>query len=146
MSNWETAARTLAERLAADGVLATGWWEAFAQVPRHVFLPGVPLPAAYANEAVVVQQRLATAVGGGGLCLPTASASQPGAVATMLGWLDPQPGWRVLEIGTGTGYTTALLCHRLGPDNVVSIDLDPQLITTATATLSQLDMHPRLRP
>ncbi|HET9256535.1 MAG TPA: methyltransferase domain-containing protein, partial [Pseudonocardiaceae bacterium] len=36
-----------------------------------------------------------------------------------------------MEIGTGTGYNAALLCHRLGAENVYSNDIDPELIKRA---------------
>jgi protein-L-isoaspartate O-methyltransferase len=42
---------------------------------------------------------------------------------------DIQQGHQVLKIGTrtGTGYTAALLAHRLGAENVVSIEIDPEI-------------------
>ncbi len=49
-------------------------------------------------------------------------------MARMLTLLDVHAGHRVLEIGTGTGYNAAMLCHRLGSDNVAS--LDPSFLST----------------
>lgn len=40
--------------------------------------------------------------------------SQPFTVAMMLEWLDPKPGERVLDIGSGSGWQTALLAHVVG--------------------------------
>lgn len=48
----------------------------------------------------------------------SSSCSMPYMVFAMLDILDPQPGERVLEIGTGTGWNAALLAHRLGDDQV----------------------------
>ena len=76
--------------------------EAFRAVPRHLFLPGMPLNRAYADEAVAVQ-----AVDG----VTTSSASQPSMMAIMLDQLDLRPGHRVLEIGAGTGYNAALMAR-----------------------------------
>lgn len=45
--------------------------------------------------------------------------SQPSTVATMLGWLDPQPGQKVLDIGVGSGWSTALLAEMVGPEGAV---------------------------
>ncbi|WP_424188459.1 methyltransferase domain-containing protein [Actinokineospora sp. G85] len=50
----------------------------------------------------------------------------------------------MLEIGTGTGYNAALLCHRLGADKVVSVDLNPDLVTTARNALAALGHTPVL--
>lgn len=49
----------------------------------------------------------------------------------MLAALDAQPGMRVLEIGTGTGYSAALLAHRIGAPNVTNIEIDPRLAAHA---------------
>jgi protein-L-isoaspartate O-methyltransferase len=63
------------------------------------------------------------------------SSTEPALMAHMLGLPDIHDGQKVLEIGTGTGYNAALLAHRLGPDNVTTIDIDPRLIQTAKAVL-----------
>jgi protein-L-isoaspartate O-methyltransferase len=56
----------------------------------------------------------------------------------MLTALDVELGQRVLEIGTGTGYNAALLAHRLGAENVVSIEIDPGLAEAARANLASV--------
>ncbi|MGH3915986.1 MAG: rRNA adenine N-6-methyltransferase family protein, partial [Pseudonocardiaceae bacterium] len=80
----------------------------------------------YSDSTLVVQRRLARE--GGVAALPTSSSTMPSLMIDMLEALDVREGHRVLEIGTGTGYNCALLAHRLGGDNVVSIDLDPTLV------------------
>jgi protein-L-isoaspartate(D-aspartate) O-methyltransferase len=60
----------------------------------------------------------------------------PSVMLALLTALDVHEGQRVLEIGTGTGYTAALLAHRLGGDNVVSIEIDPALAQQARANLA----------
>lgn len=96
---------------------------AFRAVPRHLFLPGLPLAAAYADEAVAVQR-----IGG----VTTSSASQPSMMAIMLAQLAVRPGHRVLEIGAGTGYNAALLAHLVGPAGAVtSVDIDAELVGSA---------------
>jgi protein-L-isoaspartate O-methyltransferase len=67
-------------------------------------------------------------------------------MAVMLDRLDVRSGHRVLEIGTGTGYNAALLCHRLGPEHVYSIDIDPNLIDLARGHLSEINLDPHLAP
>jgi protein-L-isoaspartate(D-aspartate) O-methyltransferase len=144
VTEWRSLAADLAAKLAEEGALTPDWRMAFEQVPRHVFLPGHPLEVAYANDAVTVQQRPAEVLGGNRIDLPTSSASQPAVVAVMLNRLDTRAGMRVLEIGAGTGWNAALLCHRLGEHNVVSIDLEPGLVDAARTALASLGYRPTL--
>src|SRR5262249_16623337 len=97
----------------------------------------------YSDAALVVQATpAADVVDPNGL--PTSSSSMPSLMAGMLEALDLQPGHRVLEIGTGTGYNAALLCHRVGDGHVTSIELHPDLAASAQATLSSLGLHPEV--
>ncbi len=74
----------------------------------------------------------------------TCTSSQPTLMATMLEELAPDDGDRVLEVGTGAGYNAALLCERVGPDSVTSIDVDPVLVDQARAALGHLGYTPTL--
>ena len=65
----------------------------------------------------------------------TSSASAPSVVAKMLTTLDVEPGMRVLEIGTGTGWNAALLAHLLGAENVTTIEIDPVVAEHACTVL-----------
>jgi protein-L-isoaspartate(D-aspartate) O-methyltransferase len=66
----------------------------------------------------------------------TSTLSAPIIVASMLKEMHLEPGLRVLEIGTGSGYNAALLAELVGdPSLVTSIDLDPGLTDEATARL-----------
>ncbi|MGI5254143.1 methyltransferase domain-containing protein [Actinacidiphila glaucinigra] len=62
----------------------------------------------------------------------------------MLEDLEVKDGMRVLEVGTGTGYSTALLCHRLGDDLVTSVEVDPNVATRAATSLAQTGHIPHL--
>ena len=102
---------------------------ALAEVPRHLFVPGVALPEAYADEAIVTHRD------DGGI--PTSSSSQPTIMALMLDQLAVRPGDRVLEIGAGTGYNAALLAYLAGPaGSVVSIDIQPDVVAAAREHLA----------
>ena len=98
--------------------------EAFERVPRHHFLPGVPLETVYADDAVVTHDE-------GGI--PTSSSSQPTLMARMLAQLDVRAGDRVLEVGAGTGYNAALLAT-LGAA-VTTVELQPEVAAAAATHL-----------
>lgn len=162
---WQERARALADSLAERGVLRSEVWRAAVeQTPRHLFVPAgtdvtdsdtvAPeadvnawLDRAYSDVTLVVQRRphpLTQAADGPGAALPTSSSTMPSLMIEMLEALDLRDGHRVLEIGTGTGYNAALLAHRLGGRNVVSIDIDPDLVHAARQRLDELDHSPML--
>src|SRR4051812_42335265 len=62
--------------------------------------------------------------------------SQPTTVAFMLELLDAQPGDMVLDIGSGTGWTSALLAHIVGPEGkVTGIEIMPSLVEQSKKNL-----------
>lgn len=154
-TDWHNRARALADRLAAGDVLGSGWRVAFERVPRHAFVPffyddlglrvdsGNPkyLDAVYRDTSLTTQR---IRVAGADLVVPTSSSTMPSLMARMLTMLDVADGMRVAEIGTGTGYNVALLCHQLGAENVASIDIDPEIVDAARVRLARLGWHPHL--
>ncbi|MDS1272686.1 methyltransferase domain-containing protein [Lipingzhangella sp. LS1_29] len=74
----------------------------------------------------------------------TSSSSAPSLVFDMLRLLDPYPGDRVLEVGTGTGWTAALLSAYLGAQQVTSIEVDEQIAAQAKEHLDRAGFTPRL--
>ncbi|MGH3856228.1 MAG: methyltransferase domain-containing protein [Pseudonocardiaceae bacterium] len=140
MTDWQPLATAMTEKLIVTGELNDpAWQRAFTDTPRHVFVPDHSLADAYSQDALVTQWRTADEMGNQ---RPTSSASAPGAVAVMLERLDMGDHHRVLEIGTGTGYNAALLCHRIGAANVYSIDIDPALVVQARLALKNLGYQP----
>ncbi|WJD99196.1 ATP-grasp peptide maturase system methyltransferase [Streptomyces antimycoticus] len=153
--------RALADRLQETGVLTHPRWRATVEaVPRELFLqPGVFLPTdgarwrpvtalgtdpkewskiAYRDESLVTQldgHLMADQAVGPVPGVPTSSSTTPVTVVGMIEALDIEDGHTVLEIGTGTGYSTALMCHRLGEDNVTTIEVDPGVAARADAAL-----------
>jgi protein-L-isoaspartate(D-aspartate) O-methyltransferase len=103
--------------------------EAFARVPRHVFVPEVGAAAAYRDEAFVIKYDDDG--------LPVSSSSQPAMMAIMLDQAGLRRGHRVLEIGTGSGYNAAVMSAVVGPRGQVStVDIDAELVGRARDSLA----------
>ncbi|MFJ3976199.1 ATP-grasp peptide maturase system methyltransferase [Streptomyces sp. NPDC090021] len=167
----QTMASALAENGApAD----PAWREAVEKVPRHRFVPGFYLPAdvrdgqgltvwepvtaeldygrwlaaAYTDTTLITQfdgdepdwKQPSPRHGGA----PTSSSTLPSLVIRMWADADVREGHRVLEIGTGTGYSTALACQRLGSAAVTSIEVDPHRLSQAADALYGLGYTPAL--
>ena len=167
----ETTAARLRTRLVAalhaEGVLPDPRWRtAFTDVPRHVFVPryfharenegwhavGVGdadwLEPVYEDRVLVTQlddedRWQAIRESGPVPGSPTSSSSMPTIMAVMLEVLDVADGHRVLEIGTGTGYNAALLCHRLGDGLVSTVDVDGVVVSAAADRLAEIGYRPR---
>ncbi|GAB3554638.1 protein-L-isoaspartate O-methyltransferase [Actinopolyspora lacussalsi] len=154
-TDWTWRAERLAAELETRGDLTDPRWKtAVAAVPRHVLVP-----EAYQQDTGGAWHHLTTD-SGKGLELayspttlvtvlderdhPLSSGTKPDLIVRMLETLDIDDEHRVLAIGTGTGYTTALLCHRLGDRNVRSVDIEPRLVDTARDRLAGLGYHPAL--
>src|SRR5260370_23111591 len=120
--------RTLLESLCLGAVcLSPAVERALLGVPRHLFGPGVPLRAAYADIAIPSHWEDG---------VPVSAASQRAIVALMLEQLRVEPGMRVLEVGAGTGYNAALLAELAGPHGrVVTLDIDAEIVAEARAHL-----------
>ncbi|MET9290969.1 ATP-grasp peptide maturase system methyltransferase [Streptomyces sp. NPDC003077] len=163
----------LAARLADGGWLRSPAWRAAVEaVPRHEFVrcfyrqtdaPGLttwtPVTAdllgveewlrqAYADDTLITQfdgQEIdwtdpEPVVG----AHPTSSSTLPALVVHMLEELRLHDGMSVMEIGTGTGYSAALMCHRLSPGRVTSIETDPDVAARARDALKRCGYAPRL--
>ena len=64
--------------------------------------------------------------------------SQPRTVEAMLRLLDVRPGQTVLDVGSGSGWTTALLARLVGPDGeVLGLELEPELVAFGRANLGR---------
>ncbi|MEU8526435.1 ATP-grasp peptide maturase system methyltransferase [Streptomyces sp. NPDC048629] len=169
MSDDDKALRlALAERLAAGGHLLTApWRSAVETVARHEFLGGGfferadgPGPTAwrpvmpddpqwlqrcYDDESLVTQIAgtiVPRDIRGEIMRSPTSSRTLPSLVVRMLEDLQVADGHKVQEIGTG--YSTGLLCARLGDDLVTSKEVDPDVAAAAAVALGACGYFPDL--
>jgi protein-L-isoaspartate(D-aspartate) O-methyltransferase len=113
--------------------------------PNDGSVTATPVNTAECFDLVYSTETLITAVESRyGTVVPISSSTTPDLMIRMLEALDIHEGHRVLEIGTGTGYNAALLAHRLGDERVFSVDIDPDLVTTARQRLADIGHHPAL--
>jgi protein-L-isoaspartate(D-aspartate) O-methyltransferase len=101
----------------SDAVMA-----AMAKVPRHRFVPLLQESSAYDNRPLPIGEGQ--------------TISQPYIVALMTELLDPKPGDRVLEVGTGSGYQAAVLAELVA--KVYTIEIVEPLARRATQLLGEL--------
>ena len=120
---YEVERRDMVRRqLASRGINDRSVLQAFERVPRHLFIPEHEQHNAYKDHPLPI-----------GL---GQTISQPYVVAYMLQKLAPRPGNRVLELGTGSGYQTALLTELAC--RVYTVEVIPELAESARRTLDRL--------
>lgn len=147
----------LVEDLVARGEIhSPAWRQAFAEVPRHLFVPRF---YRYTGEGRLVfdsadperyddwlhevyRDVVLNVLWDEQHPLVNSTSSMPSKMAQMLEALDLDAGHRVLEIGTGTGYNAALLCERLGSDRVTTVDIDAGLVEAARERLAMAGHSP----
>jgi protein-L-isoaspartate(D-aspartate) O-methyltransferase len=117
--------RMVEEQLVARGIRDPRVLEVMRTLPRHVFVDPALLARAYGDHALPT--------------LEGQTISQPYIVARMLELAEISPEHRVLEIGTGSGYQTALLARLAA--NVFSVERLPPLLRTAQKRLESLGIR-----
>ncbi|GGJ56571.1 methyltransferase domain-containing protein [Streptomyces brasiliensis] len=161
---WNTHAAHLADEATDDG---SRWRPLVANTPRHVFVPRwwerqdgtwtlcAPRPdneawlhGAYRDRSLITRVGPLHADHAGPddhpEGRPTSSATLPSLVVQMFQHGRLQDGQDLLEVGTGSGYGTALAAKRLGENRVTSLDVDPYLIDAARDRLGSLGLKPTL--
>jgi protein-L-isoaspartate(D-aspartate) O-methyltransferase len=116
--------RALVDRLRERGITDAAILKAFEEVPRHEFLPEAVWHRAYEDAPLPI---------GFGQ-----TASQPSLQALYMQLLELRPADRVLEIGTGSGFQTAVLARLV--DRVHSMERIADLSLRARASLDRLRM------
>ena len=125
----DARARMVQEQIAARGVTDERVLDAMRQVPRHEFVLPAHRERAYDDTPLPIEAEQ--------------TISQPYIVALMSELADIQPGDRVLEVGTGSGYQAAVLAQ-LGAE-VLSIEIVEELARTAKARLQRLGYTVKVR-
>jgi protein-L-isoaspartate(D-aspartate) O-methyltransferase len=122
-AGWQARADAMVrEQIESRGVRDARVLAALRAVPRHRFVPEAYRESAYGDGPLPIGHRQ--------------TISQPYIVAVMTELLRPQPGDRVLEIGTGSGYQAAVLARLVR--HVYSIEIVPELAARARASLEEL--------
>ncbi|WP_340106794.1 protein-L-isoaspartate(D-aspartate) O-methyltransferase [Rhodohalobacter sp. 8-1] len=121
--------KKLAEEVKNKGIQDDRVLQAIETVPRHIFVDSALENRAYEDSALPIG------------CGQT--ISQPYTVAAQTEHLNVQKGDKVLEIGTGSGYQTAILCF-LGAD-VYSVERHEPLYLKARDILKELGYRPQLK-
>ncbi|MBX2860827.1 MAG: protein-L-isoaspartate(D-aspartate) O-methyltransferase [Vampirovibrio sp.] len=120
---WSNAARQMVkDQIQTRGIKHPQVLAAMASVPRHRFVCDDMASQAYEDHPLGISEGQ--------------TISQPYMVALMTEALDPRPGESVLEIGTGCGYQTAVLCELY--DHVYSVERYPSLSKESQACLGNL--------
>jgi protein-L-isoaspartate(D-aspartate) O-methyltransferase len=99
---------------------------ALRNIPRHEFVPESELDYAYNNEPLPIMKNQ--------------TISQPGVVTRMTEWLDVRDGQKILEIGTGSGWQSAILSYLVGKGSVYSVERHPELVKFAQKNLKKLNI------
>jgi protein-L-isoaspartate(D-aspartate) O-methyltransferase len=120
-----TSPGSLAILLATRGIHDARVLEAFRKVPRARFCPAGSLHLAYEDEVVPLAEG--------------STLSQPFVVAAMLEALGLRGGERALDVGSGSGFTTALLAHLA--KQVCGIESDPDLLRASEERLQALGLR-----
>ena len=117
--------QTLLNQLRSQGIADERVLDAISRVPREKFVDEAFEHKAWENVALPIGQGQ--------------TISQPYMVARMTELLELTPDLRVLEIGTGSGYQTAILAHLV--HHVCSVERIKGLQWQARRRLKQLDLH-----
>ena len=124
---YRTAINDLIIHLKNSKFLTDGRVEsALRNIPRHEFVPESELDYAYNNEPLPL--------------IKNQTISQPGVVTRMTEWLDVRDGQKILEIGTGSGWQSAILSYLVGKGEVYSVERHPELVKFARENLKKLNI------
>ncbi len=124
--NWDAMRESMVrEQMERRGIRTPAVLKALRETPRHLFVPEALRRSAYNDHPLPI---------GHGQTI-----SQPYIVASMTELLGVRPGDKVLEIGTGSGYQTAILARLAG--RVYSMEIVEPLAKEAAARLKEMGLR-----
>jgi len=114
----------VSDQLRRRGILNRSILATFEEIPRHLFVSGVDTAEAYSDQPLPIKAGQ--------------TISQPYVVALMLEYLDLQPEHSILEIGSGSGYATAIM-SKLCKD-VTAMEVYAELLEDSRNVIKQLGL------
>jgi len=119
--------KLLLDELKQQGISDFQVLRAVENIPRHLFVPERMREEAYANYPLDIGHRQ--------------TISQPYTTAFMLQVLELRMNDKVLEIGTGSGWSTALIAYITNPGKVYSIETIEELSTFARKNIKKVKLN-----
>ena len=101
--------------------------EAIRKIHRHEFVPIADKEKAYEDTPLLIMK--------------SQTISQPSVVSRMTEWLDIKEGQKILEIGSGSGWQTAILSYLVGHGKVYSIERHAELAEFAKKNIEKLGIN-----
>jgi protein-L-isoaspartate(D-aspartate) O-methyltransferase len=112
------------EQLVKRGIRHPRVLQAMLDVPRHLFVPPASQNKAYEDGPLPIESNQ--------------TISQPYIVASMIELIEPQPVFRVLEVGVGSGYSTAVLSRLVS--EVYGVERDELLLSGAEKKFQEIEL------
>lgn len=125
--NFQEKLNELINHMKATGFLTDSKVESTIKlVPRHYFVPDSLQDRAYENGPLPIMNGQ--------------TISQPSVVARMTEWLDVQEGQKILEIGSGSGWQTAILAKLVGGGQIFTVERHENLSNFARKNLEKSEI------
>lgn len=100
---------------------------AMRKSPRHEFVPKTLLDSAYKDMPIPLMKNQ--------------TISQPSVVARMTEWLNVIEGQKILEVGSGSGWQSAILSFLVGHGKIFSMDRHPKIVNFAKENINKLGIQ-----
>jgi protein-L-isoaspartate(D-aspartate) O-methyltransferase len=127
-NNYQLKLEVLIDIMKNSGFLTdTKVESAIRHIPRHNFIPESLKHRAYENAPISLMKKQ--------------TISQPSVVSRMTEWLDLKEGHKVLEIGSGSGWQSAILAYIVGKGKIFTVERHATLASFAKNNLEKLGIE-----